>query len=1226
MCQTGLANAGQVRLGLGSFYSDIGQTFTITNGWQLVGFTFTAPPRPTNSAPHSCPSIQFTGPGTLWLDNIRLFRVETPDDITNHFTPPSPLVFDELMASQPTNGEKGMLRSMGVLLNQGSMASALSFHGDAGLVMNWYQSASAAPNMTVPMFLQYALRTGATPATRMKPWLNVSSHMREDEWLMLVEYLGAPINPADPADVAAKQWAFLRYQQRGIVTPWTEEFPYIHLEFANETWHNGAVSDEWFGWGRSGWVHTGWTEFGLAANYFTTYIQSHSPYWSTLNAAGKLRFVMGSNYQNYGELATAGAPLAHAIGHTTYVGPKWEVGETPLATFDDHGIQATLLGNVADTENLFIAYRRQREQLAATNHVMELLAYEGGPSGYALPGQDSPTQHEYSEKYGKSLAMGVAALDAWLSAYEYGFSDQAYLGFGIGDYWSSHTQITDGYRPHAGWLAMTLRNRFTFGRMIRSDVVSAPTIKWDGTDYPLVSSYAFRDGQRLCIFLLSRKLGGVHDGIDWGDGSTSVTLALAGNPTGPATLYKLSGDPRASNRDAMNVTIQQTNVMLTRETTVTLPQGSIYLYVVDTDLPNRDDALPAPTTPTLTSTATGTTLSWPAVGSAAGYTIYRSTVPYFNRADVTETFSTTTNSFTDAGAVGGTTYYYRVASSNDWGNGFWALVAVGGTNPAAPVLPAPNLQSLGATTGALIASWDEVAGATGYRIGLSTKPNGPYTWTDAGIALNWTFANLQNGTTYYATVYAYNTAGFSPNAPERNGTPLAAGQIAVLAAWDGSVLVYSGHMDNPPVTLPASQHLLALNAMDVVRGGGVYLETNNYGFNPGTGNNGGCQYDGKLPFNPLADGCNFGATGGGSLSNAIARDLYIGTTIVPAAGQAISLSGLDTGFQYSFGSHVLQLGLRYRVGTNDWHDIATPAYSITPGYWLFNDLSLALTNEAALQNVQQPVELRFYVYCTGDDARYHPSELVRSSGLDLVIHGTAQTVDAPGQVSGVRTAPGRHQVALSWTPVAGADSYTVRWGTTPGGPYSDSLIALTQSLATILALNANQSYYFTVEAQNSLGTGPASAEKSATPLSSFDAWRDLAFTPAQIAAGQSTDAADPDGDGWKNLLEYAFGSDPMQAANVPAIGFKVTDSPPRMTVTLPLWADKDDITITLEASTNLVSWTALSSSTNGGPMAASISGVDVTSTGSAPAAVTVFDDPAAATAPQHFFRIRVSRP
>ncbi len=1226
MRQSGLGDGGQIRLGLGSFYSAIGQTVAVTDEWRLVGFSFVAPARPTAPAGHSCPTIQFTGQGTLWLDNIRLFRADTEADVVAPFTPPSRLVFDELMASQPASGGKGVLRSMGVLLNQASMASALSFHRDAGLVMNWYQSAEAAPNMTVPLFLQYALRTGATPGSRMKPWLNISSHMREDEWLMLVEYLGAPIDPSDPADVAAKPWAYLRYRQRGVATPWTDEFPRVYLEFANETWHNGAVSDQWFGWGRSGWVHDGAKEFGLAARYFTTCVQARSPWWSALNAEGKLRFVMGSNYQDYGEKAAVGAPLVHGIGHTTYVGPKWEVGEAPLASYDDHGFQATLLGHVADTQNLFANYRRQREQLAADGQPMDLLGYEGGPSGYSLPWQDGPAQHENSERYGKSLAMGVAALDAWLSAYAHGFSDQAYLGFGIGDYWTSHTPIDSGYRPHAGWLAMTLRNRYATGRMIRSKVEGAPTIAWSGVRYPLVSSYAFRDGRRLCVFLLSRKLGGVHDGVDWGDGSTEVTLALPADPTGPAALYRLAGDPRASNRDALNLSIQQSVATLARETTLSLSEGSIYLYVVDTNLPDRDDPPPAPSTPVLSPFAAGATLRWPAIEGADGYTVYRSPRPRFDRSEVTDVFHSPTNTFTDDAAVGGTTYYYRVSAHDGWGEGVWSLVAVGGLNPATPVLPAPTLHSLGETNASLVASWDAVAGAEGYRVGLGASPDGPFVWTDAGIARHWTLSGLQNGETAYVTVHAYCRDGRGPDAPVRPGTPLAPGRNAVLAAWEAGTLIYGGHLENPPRVLPVARHLLAVGAGDVTRGPGLMLEMNNYGFNPGTGADGGCHYDGKLPFQPVNDGGNFGAAGGGSPADAIARQLYLGWSITPAEGQSLSISGLDTGFQYSFGGHALEVLLRYRVGSGEWRDVPAAGYAVTPGYWLFNDLSLALSGETALQDVRQPVELRLYVYGTGDDARWHPAELVRSTGEDLILRGTYQTVAAPGRVDGLRTVAGRHRLAVSWTPVPGAESYTLRWGPASGGPYPASQTGLGQALAVIDALPDGAPCYFLVEADNIFGTGPASVESAATPLDAREAWRALAFSPRQIADGLAADAADPDGDGLANLLEYAFGSDPLRSDGAAPVSASRTGAPSRLAVTFPLLADRPDITLTVESSSDLATWFPIARSVAGGAVRALTNTVTVEGGAAAPATVTVFDDLARPTASESFLRIRVSTP
>ncbi len=764
--QEGLGDGGRIHLGFGGQYDNIGRTFTVDGQWRLYSFEFTAPARPT-AGNHGCPSFRFNGPGTFWVDNIRLFRADTPADITATLTPASPIVLDELMASQPTTGEKGILRNMSVLLNKAPIASSIALHRYSVLALGWEQGVSTASNLTLPHFLQNALRTGSSPATRMKPWLNVSSHSTEDEWLTLIEYLAAPIDPSNPAEVAAKPWAYLRYQQRGTATPWTDEFPRIFIEFANETWHNGAVSDEWVAGGRPGFMFSGTREFGLFSHFITTHLTTRSPYYNSANAAGKLRLVMGSNYGDYGELAAAGAPLVHDLAHASYVGPKWETGDKPLATYDDHGMQATLLGYPADVALLFAQYRRYREELAIAGHPMGILGYEGGPSGYAIPGVEKDAgNRERAEQYGKSLAMAVAALDSWLGGNEAGFAEMTYFNMAIGTEWSSHTPIAEGYRPHAGWLAMTLRNRFASGRMLRTALVSTPTIPWDGRELPLVSAYTFRDGKRLGVFLLSRKLAGVHDNHDWGDGSTPVTFVLPGTPTGPATLYRLTGDPRATNRAAMNVAIQQSSVTLGRETTVSLPQGSIYLYVVDTDLPDRDDPAAVPATPAIAYDATGATLSWPAVAGATGYTIYRSGKPCFDYADVTATFTSSTPSFRDSEAVSGSTYYYRVAASNGWGTAFWTLVAAGGTNHAVPLVPAPELDGLGEAVGALTATWHEVPGATGYRVGLATAPAGPYTWADAGIATSWTYSGLQAGTIYYVQAYAYNALGRgSPAAP-----------------------------------------------------------------------------------------------------------------------------------------------------------------------------------------------------------------------------------------------------------------------------------------------------------------------------------------------------------------------------------------------------------------------------------------------------------------------------
>jgi hypothetical protein len=78
--------------------------------------------------------------------------------------------------------------------------------------------------------------------------------------------------------------------------------------------------------------------------------------------------------------------------------------------------------------------------------------------------------------------------------------------------------------------------------------------------------------------------------------------------------------------------------------------------------------------------------------------------------------------------------------------------------------------------------------------------------------------------------------------------------------------------------------------------------------------------------------------------------------------------------------------------------------------------------------------------------------------------------------------PGDSQVGLSWNAASGATSYTVKMGTTDGGPYdvfTQSGIGVTSFTKTML-VNGTP-YFFVVSASNSGGEGPNSGQASATP-------------------------------------------------------------------------------------------------------------------------------------------------
>lgn len=91
----------------------------------------------------------------------------------------------------------------------------------------------------------------------------------------------------------------------------------------------------------------------------------------------------------------------------------------------------------------------------------------------------------------------------------------------------------------------------------------------------------------------------------------------------------------------------------------------------------------------------------------------------------------------------------------------------------------------------------------------------------------------------------------------------------------------------------------------------------------------------------------------------------------------------------------------------------------------------------------------------------------------------ATTLSAP---SGVSATLGWHQVAVDWTAVSGASSYTVYWGSSTGITSSSTAITgITDDNYTHSGLDNGTTYYYKVATVDSAGTGSLSSEVSATP-------------------------------------------------------------------------------------------------------------------------------------------------
>jgi len=565
---------GPVEFSFKRFYEDVKARFQVTNRWQKFTCDFVG--RKLEGKGLYGPRFTFGGPGTLWMDNCRIFRYDNDREREALFTP-GKLTLEKLVASQPPTGRKGALRFWDGL-GQMSMKSLVSMHGDSRATVN-AAACYIRGTLSLPYALMYAEATGDSPETRMVPWLIIQVTFTEDEYRGLIEYLGDPYDPKTDTP-QSKPWAHVRYLQRGHGRPWIDTFREIIVEFGNENWHNRyPLFPFWIGFGEYSAVHQGGKEYGIWTRYYIEEMMKH-PCWKTQRLERKIKFCLGGNYfgkidpktgkvTGYGQEATQANGYNSYEGHAVYVGPLWELGQEVKRPLNDDGFQGTLLayeaGHRERQENISATYLKMREQ-GFTKH--RLVSYEGGPSGFSISGRGLTKEDQQAiQTYGHSLAIGVASLDCWLDTYRLGWTYHCYYFYGQGRSWNSHSTMDHGFLPSPAFLAMTMRNHAIRGDMLAVQVNGVPTMLYgDATGFakvragkkrrrreparrqvPLVKCYAFRDGDRYAVAVLSLKLDGEHNGQEFGDGYTPVTLRLPFKKAARITLRKLVGDPRETN-------------------------------------------------------------------------------------------------------------------------------------------------------------------------------------------------------------------------------------------------------------------------------------------------------------------------------------------------------------------------------------------------------------------------------------------------------------------------------------------------------------------------------------------------------------------------------------------------------------------------------------------------------------------------------------------------------
>ena len=141
-------------------------------------------------------------------------------------------------------------------------------------------------------------------------------------------------------------------------------------------------------------------------------------------------------------------------------------------------------------------------------------------------------------------------------------------------------------------------------------------------------------------------------------------------------------------------------------------------------------------------------------------------------------------------------------------------------------------------------------------------------------------------------------------------------------------------------------------------------------------------------------------------------------------------------------------------------------------------------------------------------------------------------------------------------------------------------------------------------------------------LSPIESWR-LTHFGSIANTGNAADLMDPDGDGLRNLAEYGFSLDPNTASSggatvqVNAGGY--------LEIQFTRNTGRTDLTYTVEASSNLVTWTPIASSSAGGATVGSGAHSVVETGAGAVRTVRVEDAQTAAAGSPRFLRVKIVR-
>lgn len=518
--------------------------------------------------------------------------------------------------------------------------------------------------------------------------------------------------------------------------------------------------------------------------------------------------------------------------------------------------------------------------------------------------------------------------------------------------------------------------------------------------------------------------------------------------------------------------------------------------------------LAAPVGLVATSTPGNVNLSWTAVGGASGYRVYRSTT---SGSGYSHIGSPGSNSYGDATAANGTTYYYVVRSFNGSESADSSEVS------ARPIANfAISLSGVSPTS--IQVSWTNPAGGATYDVRYGTA-TGSYTTTVTGQTSRYTITGLTANTTYYVVVRANNAVGTgtsttstesnlktatgAPTGLTATATPGSVGLDWADTTGATSYKVYRGTTSGSLALLASGVGTSSYTDNTVANGTTYYYAVLS---NNGTDS----AQSAEVAVQPIASFSLTAATPASSTSidltwgaatGAAAFDVRYGTSTgvylwtASNVTSPYTLTGLTAGTRYYVSIRAKNaVGAGTNFDSNEMNALTavggpTIAVTATPAA---ANVTWGVVSGATNYNVYRGTTSGSYTQIASAVAglSYADSGLTNGTtyyyvvrafnGIESVNSNEVAVKPIANFTLAAATVNSSSQVTLSWGAAAGADAYDVRYGTSSGS-YSTTVSGVTSAYA-VTGLSASTLYYFSVRARNAVGAGTTnnSNEVSAT--------------------------------------------------------------------------------------------------------------------------------------------------